>query len=55
MFETPNILHLDAQITQLKEALAEEKAKTRKNEEKIQVMEEQLDDLLETLRTVQVA
>lgn len=49
------IEHLDAQITKLKEALAEEKAKTRKNEEKIQVMEEQLDDLLETLRTVQVA
>lgn len=47
------IEQLNTQITNLKYALEEEKAKAQRNEEKIQYMQEQLDDLLETLSTAQ--
>lgn len=46
---------LNAKIQKLQQALANEKAKSQRNEEKIQVMQEQLDDLLETLKTAQAA
>lgn len=49
------IENLNVQISKLRQALADEKAKSQRNEEKIKVIQEQLDDLLETLSTAQAA
>lgn len=45
------ITQLNSQIETLKEALKEEKGRSRKNQEKIKLMEEQLNDLEKTLQT----
>lgn len=45
------ITQLNSQIETLKAALKEEKGKSRKNQEKIKLMEEQLNDLEKTLQT----
>lgn len=47
------IANLHSKIEKLKVALQEEKAKNQKNEEKIKFMQEQLNDLLESLSTAQ--
>lgn len=49
------IEHLNARITELKNALIEEEEKTNKNEETIQLLKEQLEDLYTTLRVAESA
>lgn len=49
------IANLNSQIQKLEQALAEERAKNQRNSEKIQLLQEQLDDLMLTLRTAQAA
>ena len=41
---------INRQLEQVKAELEEERAKAKKNEDRIRLMEEQLDDLMETLR-----
>lgn len=49
------IANLESKIETLKRALVEEKAKSQRNEEKIQIMKEQLNDLMETIQTARAA
>lgn len=49
------ILQLNQQVEELKKALADENAQADKSDERIRVMEEQLADVLETLKTAQSA
>jgi hypothetical protein len=49
------IMILNEQVETLKAALAEEKRRADRSEEKIKIMEEQLADILETLKTAQAA
>ena len=49
------IMNLNKQLEEVKEELRSERAKAKRNEEKIRLMEEQLDDLMETLQTVYAA
>lgn len=49
------IMQLNKQVENLKKELAEERNRANKSDEKIRIMEEQLDDVLETLKTAQAA
>lgn len=49
------IMQLNEQVEKLKKALAEERSRSDKSDEKIRIMEEQLADVLETLKTAQAA
>ena len=49
------IVGLNAKIDKLEEALKVEKEKSEMNEERIKILQEQLDDLFETLKEAQAA
>ena len=49
------IVNLNRQLEEVKAELRSERAKTKRNEEKIRLIEEQLDDLMVTLQTVYAA
>ena len=49
------IMQLNQKVEKLRKTLAEEKARADKSDERIQVIEEQLTDVLETLKTAHAA
>ena len=49
------IQQLNSQLEQLKEALAEEAKKTEQDEEKIRILQEQINDIMETLEIAKSA
>lgn len=49
------IMQLNEQVEKLRKALADEKSRADKSDERIKVIEEQLSDVLETLKIAQVA
>lgn len=49
------ITNLKAKIDKLNQAVAEEKSKNQRNEEKIKILQEQLDDVIETLHVAEAA
>ena len=49
------IIQLNKKVEELKKALAEEKGRTDSNSEKIKILQEQLDDVLQTLEVAKAA